>query len=335
MCSNFRCNFCSEIFLILRRFQWDKITFQWDMTTFQWDMIIFQWDMITYQRDMITYQRDMITFQRDMITFQWDKITFQWDMTTFQWDTITFQWDMITYQWDMITFQWDTITFQWDTITFQWDMITFQWDMITFHVKYPLFLSYFNETWIFFLAYFRKVLKYRFSWKSVSGSRVVLCEQTDRQPNMTKLIVAFRNFANAFVKRPTWYHVGTSVRWDFLSANDRLSDFHEILYRSTLKLFSKRICRKNRASYNLILGNSEVKWGKVVPSLVIKSYGRVENAAIVLNLDTRRDKLSVSRRDRLFLHIREVPCSNPGVSYFLPGSSRRLPGKVGHASTFS
>jgi hypothetical protein len=30
-----------------------------------------------------------------------------------------------------------------------------------------------------------------------SGSRVVLCGQTDRQTDMTKLIVAFRDFMNA------------------------------------------------------------------------------------------------------------------------------------------
>jgi hypothetical protein len=36
----------------------------------------------------------------------------------------------------------------------------------TFHVKYLLFLSDFNETWIF-LTDFRKILKYQISWKSI------------------------------------------------------------------------------------------------------------------------------------------------------------------------
>jgi len=37
---------------------------------------------------------------------------------------------------------------------------------IGFHVKYLLLLSDFNENWIF-SAYFRKILKYQISWKSV------------------------------------------------------------------------------------------------------------------------------------------------------------------------
>jgi len=50
------------------------------------------------------------------------------------------------------------------------------------HVKYLLFLSDFNKTFIF---------PGRFVEKSSSGSRVVPCR------HMMKLIVAFRNFVNA------------------------------------------------------------------------------------------------------------------------------------------
>jgi hypothetical protein len=63
------------------------------------------------------------------------------------------------------------------------------------HVKYPLFLSDFNETWIFSTD-FLKILKYHISWKSVQ--RESSCTMwTDGQSDITKLLVAFHNFANA------------------------------------------------------------------------------------------------------------------------------------------
>jgi len=47
-------------------------------------------------------------------------------------------------------------------------------------VKHPLFLSDFNQTWIF-LAEFRKILKYQVSWKSVGWKRICSM-RTDDQP---------------------------------------------------------------------------------------------------------------------------------------------------------
>ena len=47
------------------------------------------------------------------------------------------------------------------------------------HVKYPLFLSDCSETWIF-STHFLVIPKYKISWKSASGNRVVPCGQTDR-----------------------------------------------------------------------------------------------------------------------------------------------------------
>jgi hypothetical protein len=63
------------------------------------------------------------------------------------------------------------------------------------HVKYPLLLSDFNDTWIF-STYFRKIIQYQISWKSVMWEPS--CSTwIGGQTQTTKRIVHFRNFANA------------------------------------------------------------------------------------------------------------------------------------------
>jgi hypothetical protein len=66
---------------------------------------------------------------------------------------------------------------------------------IGLHVKYPLFLSDFNETWIF-SADFRKNPKHQIPCKPVPW-KPNCSMRADGRTDMTKLIVAFRNFANA------------------------------------------------------------------------------------------------------------------------------------------
>ena len=89
------------------------------------------------------------------------------------------------------------------------------------HVKYPLFLSDSNETWIFSTD-FRKKFEYNFNQNPSSGSRVVACGQTD----MTKLKVAFRNFAKA-PKMAKGARFG-SLRWYWIPPS-RLSVLYAFL----------------------------------------------------------------------------------------------------------
>jgi hypothetical protein len=63
------------------------------------------------------------------------------------------------------------------------------------HVKYPPFSPDIKKNWIF-SSYFRKIYKYQISWKSVWWE-LSCYMRSDGRTDRTKLIVAFRNFANA------------------------------------------------------------------------------------------------------------------------------------------
>jgi len=62
---------------------------------------------------------------------------------------------------------------------------------IVLHVKYPLLWSGFNKTWILSTD-FRKIFQYQISCKSAHWK-----PSCSKGTDMTKLIVGFRNFANA------------------------------------------------------------------------------------------------------------------------------------------
>jgi hypothetical protein len=70
---------------------------------------------------------------------------------------------------------------------------------IDLHVKYPSYLSDFRERWTVSTD-FRKIHKHKISWKFVQckpSCSMRTDGRTDRQTDITSLIVAFRNFANA------------------------------------------------------------------------------------------------------------------------------------------
>jgi len=64
---------------------------------------------------------------------------------------------------------------------------------IGLHVKYPLFLSDLNETWIF-LTYFQKMHNIKFHKNPSMGAQKFYA---GGQPDMTKLRVAFRKIAKS------------------------------------------------------------------------------------------------------------------------------------------
>ena len=67
---------------------------------------------------------------------------------------------------------------------------------IGLHVKYPLFLSDFTESIIF-----ERFSNIKFHGKPYRGSELLHADgRTDVETDMSKLIVAFRNFANALNK---------------------------------------------------------------------------------------------------------------------------------------
>jgi len=66
---------------------------------------------------------------------------------------------------------------------------------IDLYVKYPLFLSDFNKT-VIYSTDLQKKREVKFHGNPSSGSQVVPWKRTDGQMDMTKIIVAFRNFAN-------------------------------------------------------------------------------------------------------------------------------------------
>jgi hypothetical protein len=87
------------------------------------------------------------------------------------------------------------------------------------HVKYPLFFSDFNETWIFLGRFSKNYSNFKFHKNPYIGSRIVSWGGTERQTDMTKLIAAFRSFANAPKNAPILFqNIGTDLNPLFIFA---------------------------------------------------------------------------------------------------------------------
>ena len=89
-------------------------------------------------------------------------------------------------------------------------------------IGYPLFLSGFNETWIFSTDFFKKSANIKFHENSSSGSRVVPCGPADRrETHVTKLTFPFRDFANWPKNQtgPLGIRIGTEANINPVKAN--------------------------------------------------------------------------------------------------------------------
>ena len=81
------------------------------------------------------------------------------------------------------------------------------------HVKYPLFLSDFNQTWIFVTDFEKKSLNMKFNQIPFSGSRVVQCDRTDMKLNSRFSQFCERDQKQLFGRSRLIWQVNCNVRF--------------------------------------------------------------------------------------------------------------------------
>jgi len=67
---------------------------------------------------------------------------------------------------------------------------------IGLHIKYPLFLSYFNGTWLFTTDFSKNTQDIKLDMSNVCPVLYHADRQTEVRRDMTELIVSCHNFAN-------------------------------------------------------------------------------------------------------------------------------------------
>ena len=133
-------------------------------------------------------------------------------------------------------------------------------------VKYSLFLSDFNETWIF-STYLRKILKHQFSLTSVQRRPSSSMRTDVRTDRVTKQIIAFHSFANGpnTMEYNTWAWIWCTILLGFmllftglfLDALDLVKVVRYKNYEILFSIFSvQRELRKLRIIFQLIYNNN-------------------------------------------------------------------------------
>ena len=140
------------------------------------------------------------------------------------------------------------------------------------HVKYSLFLSDFNETWIFLRDFWEK-LKYQILLKSVVWEPS--CSVRMGRTDMAKLIVALRKFANA--PKCKKYDFSILIRYNKLRSNGPVKSALAERHRRT---FAPFLCAHHRAisathgifvknsSHSLLMSSRPPNWHLLASSSI-------------------------------------------------------------------
>jgi hypothetical protein len=140
------------------------------------------------------------------------------------------------------------------------------------HVKFPLILSDFNETWILSTGCGKKS-NIKFHQNPSSGSRVVPCGRTDM-----KLIVAFRNFVKASKNLSclwTRHNVSRYTIWWRISLWRRLrGKTVELLYDSIWSIIVRAENKEVKISALLIYFLTDPRsWSQGIGTTNFVTYG--------------------------------------------------------------
>ena len=144
------------------------------------------------------------------------------------------------------------------------------------HVNYPSFLSVFNQTWMFW-AEFRKKKSQISSFFKIHPVGAELFHKnghTDGRTNMTKLEVAFRNFANEPNNRQnytTLYFISKNyIHWNY---NGHLQSILIIL-QNTFQLIPKLYTQPRKTQGQCMLFSPNKIY--VVYTADIKSFSKCD-----------------------------------------------------------